>query len=292
MVVNSDKISNEPREDSRSIDDVEQLRKELINCPEYASWDEADQKLISQSNYVMKAFLETNLSSKRALQSAKKLFSWKLENKINSLKAESFPKELHSITFVTLVPSNCGGTPTLILRLCFPSPPKYLLPLVYQYVSWSVEKMIKIIDVNHCKPRLIIDCANSKIDLFIIKEIINILVFIYPPFIESLTFCNMDWKFKTIYTIIRTILPGFIRDLIAVSDHSVVNQLTTKTEDLPCYLGGSIYNCTYQEWVNCVSLKEFLELKGFNDKQIDESINYVTNVINKFGNDAPVKAIH
>lgn len=273
-------------------DDIKSLREDLINCPEYEDWDSIDQKLLenqSSQSVLLESFLATNFNYKRALQSARKFLTWKAENGINFLQAESFAKEMHSINFVCFLPADINGTPTLLLRLCFPSPPSYLLPYVYKYVSWNIEKVSKAINMTSRKPRLVIDCADARIDLTIIKEMLNILVFIYPPWVESVTFCNMDWKFSFIYSIIKKLLPSSIRELIIEADQSFVNSLASEPTNLPPYLGGLTFNCSYDDWIKCDNISDFLKEKGFKEKQINESIDYVNSVIKKFGNDAPKK---
>ena len=215
---------------------VDKLRKAFLDDPNTGQYDPRDIHIVKKSDIPCISFIETTGSLSKALEVLKKHCQCRLKDSINDLKASDFPIEVFRLGWIYHSGSDLSGRPVMWMKLKVPLGPK---PLLYKYFTYTMEQIRNRTLDNKMKPAVIYDCRDPSIDITALKELINIGINQYPPWIEYIIFLEMSTTFAFFCKAFRYFFPKHLRDHIQFLSISQLETLISP-DNYPDYMGGKV----------------------------------------------------
>ncbi|XP_053209973.1 motile sperm domain-containing protein 2-like [Panonychus citri] len=231
---------------------VDQLRKSFIDDPDSGQLDPRDLQIVKNSDIPCISFIETTASLSKALDTMKKHCQWRLKDSINDLKASDLPIEVFRLGWIYYSGSDLSGRPVMWIRLKVPLGPK---PLLYKYFTYTMEQVRNRTLAENMKPVVVYDCRDPSIDISALKELVNIGINQYPPWIEYIIFLEMSTAFAFFCKAFRYFFPKHLRDHIQFLSIPELETLIS-TENYPDYMGGKVTTIDQSTLEQCPTFKE------------------------------------
>eukprot|EP01017_Pseudomicrothorax_dubius_P039929 TRINITY_DN618_c0_g1_i19.p1 TRINITY_DN618_c0_g1~~TRINITY_DN618_c0_g1_i19.p1 ORF type:complete len:541 (-),score=119.39 TRINITY_DN618_c0_g1_i19:91-1713(-) len=164
-------------------------------------------------------FLESKeFDMKKSLELLEAFIKWRKDSKIDELRPKDFDK-FERAAFVKLIGEDREGRPLIYLRGSLYYPDQTPDEEFIKYFACFIEQTIRMSQRSTDTYTIIVDLNNMKTQNFKVSQLKNFLKMMmdyYPSHLYKLFIANSTSLFKTIYYVVRPILPDITASKIIV----------------------------------------------------------------------------